>query len=315
MSIPAAHVTGSFVPIMVVPITLAGVLYWGRARTLSWDRRPVPLWRQLCFGAGLLTISIALFSPVGKIADELVIAHMAEHLLLGDVATLLMVLGLTRSLLQPVLAIRFFQRLEILAHPLVALPLWAINFYFWHVPAIYDSAYGTSAIHALEHTTFVFFGCLVWMPLFGPLPKPQWFGAGWKVAYVFAVRFASAILGNILMWSGTILYPIYASGEASWHISAQTDQSTAGALMMVEGTFLALGVLAWIFLDVARQGVEKQRLLDLAYDRGVELDERRAQRAVAAGHGDALEHRILAQAPGAQAIGPEAPEALLAEPW
>ena len=64
--------------------------------------------------------------------------------------------------------------------------------------------------------------------------------------------------------------------------------------MMVEGTFLALGVLAWVFLEVAREGIEKQRLLDLAHDRGVELDERRAQRAVAAGHGALLEERILA---------------------
>jgi cytochrome c oxidase assembly factor CtaG len=135
------------------------------------------------------------------------------------------------------------------------------------------------------------------MPLFGPLPKPQWFGAGWKVAYVFAVRFAGALLGNVLMWSGTVLYPVYASGERYWHISPQTDQSTAGALMMVEGTFLALGVLAWIFLEVAKQGIEKQRLLDLAHDRGVELDERRAQRAVAAGHGALLEERILAGEP------------------
>jgi putative membrane protein len=297
VSFPAAHVAGAFVPIEVVPITLAGVLYWGRARTLSWDGRPVPAWRQACFGGGLLTISIALFSPIGHISDELVIAHMVEHLLLGDIATLLMVLGLTRGLLQPVLAIRVFQRLEVLAHPLVALPLWALNFYLWHVPPIYDAAYGTAPLHALEHTTFVFFGCLVWMPLFGPLPKPQWFGAGWKVAYVFAVRFASAILGNVLMWSGTVLYPVYARGEAYWHLSPQTDQSTAGALMMVEGTFLALGVLAWIFLEVAKQGVEKQRLLDLAHDRGVELDERRAQRAVAAGHGALLEQRILGREP------------------
>jgi putative membrane protein len=303
VSLPAAHVAGAFVPIEVVPIALAGVLYWGRARTLSRDGRPVPLWRQLCFGAGLLTISIALFSPIGHISDELVIAHMGEHLLLGDVATLLLVLGLTRGLLQPVLAIRFFRPLELLAHPLVALPLWAINFYLWHLPPIYDAAYGTAPVHALEHAGFIFFGCLVWMPLFGPLPKPQWFGAGWKVAYVFAFRFASAILGNVLMWSGTILYPIYAPGERYWHISAQSDQSVAGAVMMVEGTFLALGVLAWIFLDVARQGIEKQRLLDLARDRGVELDERRAQRAVAAGHAARLEQRILRAGRAPERVG------------
>jgi cytochrome c oxidase assembly factor CtaG len=294
VTLPIAHVAGAFVPIEVIPITVAGVLYWHRVMALSWDGRRVPLWRQLCFGSGLLTISIALFSPIGHIADELVIAHMVEHLMLGDIASLLLVLGLTRSLLQPLLAIRAFNRLQILTHPAVAFPLWAINFYLWHVPAIYDAAYGAAPIHALEHTTFLFFGCLMWMPIFGPLPKPQWFGAGWKVAYVIAVRFAGAILGNVLMWSGTVLYPIYAPGERYWHISPIADQSTAGVIMMVEGTFLALGVLAWVFFEVAREGTEKQNLLDLARERGVELDERRAQRAVAAGHGALLEERLTA---------------------
>ena len=134
----------------------------------------------------------------------------------------------------------------------------------------------------------------MWMPVFGPLPKPEWFGAGWKVAYVIAVRFTGAILGNVLMWSGSVLYPIYAPGERYWGISPLADQSTAGALMMVEGTFLALGVLAWVFFEVAREGTEKQRLLELADERGIELDERRAQRAVAAGHGALLEQRLLA---------------------
>ncbi|MFI5028274.1 MAG: cytochrome c oxidase assembly protein [Solirubrobacterales bacterium] len=297
MRFSIAHVAGVFAPIEVFPITLAAVLYWHRVMVLSWDGRPVPRWRQVSFGAGLLTIAIALFSPVGHISDELVIAHMGEHLLLGDIATLLLVLGLTRSLLQPILAIRLFKRLEVLTHPALALPLWAANLFFWHIPAIYDAAYGTAPLHALEHTTFIFFGCLMWMPVFGPLPKPDWFGAGWKVAYVIAVRFTGAILGNILMWSGTVLYPVYASGERYWHISPHADQSTAGAMMMVEGTFLALGVLAWVFLDVARQGIERQRLLDLAEDHGVQLDPRRAQRAVAAGHSALLEERILARDP------------------
>jgi putative membrane protein len=295
VSPPFAHVAGVFAPIEVFPITIAAILYWHRAMVLSWDGRPVPLWRQICFGAGLATVAAALFSPIGHIAEELVIVHMAEHLLIGDIASLLLVLGLTKSLLQPVLAIRVFNRLQVLTHPAVALPLWALNFYLWHVPALYDAAYGTAPIHALEHTCFLFFGCLMWMPIFGPLPKPEWFTAGWKVGYVIAVRFAGAILGNVLMWSGTVLYPIYAPGERYWGISAVADQSTAGVIMMVEGTFLALGVLAWVFLEVAREGTEKQRLLDLAQERGVALDERRARRAVAAGHGALLERRIVAE--------------------
>ncbi len=287
----------------LVPLLLAAGLYAKRSATLAAKGRPVPLWRQVCFAAGLLTIFAAVASPIDYIAEELVIAHMVEHLLLGDVATLLLVLGLTGPLLQPILAIRVFDRLRILAHPLVAFPLWAANLFFWHIPALYDAAYGGAFLHAVEHTSFIFFGCLMWMPVFGPLPKPQWFTAAWKVVYVIAVRFAGAILGNVLMWSGTILYTRYAAGEQSWGLTPLQDQSTAGVIMMIEGTFLGLGLLAWVFFEAAREGTEKQRLLDLAHERGVELDDARAQRAVAAGHGDRLEQQLIAAGRDPEADG------------
>jgi cytochrome c oxidase assembly factor CtaG len=294
MSLPFAHVAGVFAPLELLPLLVAAALYAKRASTLAAKGRPVPVWRQICFASGLLTIAVALVSPIGHLAEELVIAHMVEHLLLGDIATLLLVLGLTGPLLQPILAISVFDRLRILAHPLVAFPLWAINFYFWHLPALYDAAYGGAPLHALEHMTFIFFGCMMWMPVFGPLPTPQWFTAAWKVGYVIAVRFVGAILGNVLMWSGTVLYTVYAPGERYWGLSPLADQSTAGVIMMVEGTFLGLGLLAWVFFEASREGIEKQRLLDLAFERGVELDDARAQRAVAAGHGDRLERQLIA---------------------
>jgi putative membrane protein len=293
MHLPLAHVEAAFAPLELLPLLVAAVLYAKRSLTLAAKGRPVPLWRQLCFASGLLLIAVALASPISHIAEELVIAHMAEHLMLGDLATLLLVLGLTGPLLQPILAIPVFDKLRILAHPLVAFPLWALNFYFWHIPALYDAAYGGAFLHLVEHGSFIFFGCLMWMPIFGPLPKPTWFNAAWKVGYVVAVRFAGAILGNVLMWSGTVLYPKYAAGEAFWNVSPLADQSTAGVVMMVEGTFLGLGLLAWVFFEVSREGIEKQRLLDLALERGVELDEGRAQRAVAAGQAERLERQLV----------------------
>jgi len=293
MHLSLAHVEAVFAPLELLPLLVAAVLYAKRSLTLAERGRPLPLWRQLCFAAGLLTITVATVSPVSHIAEELVIAHMVEHLMLGDVATLLLVLGLTGPLLQPILAIPIFDRLRILAHPLVAFPLWALNFYFWHIPALYDAAYGGAFLHLVEHSSFIFFGCLMWMPIFGPLPKPTWFTAAWKVGYVIAVRFAGAILGNVLMWSGTVLYPKYAAGEAYWNISPLADQSTAGVVMMIEGTFLGLGLLAWVFFEVSREGIEKQRLLDLALEQGVELDEARAQRAVAAGQAERLERQLV----------------------
>lgn len=171
-------------------------------------------------------------------------------------------------MLQPLLAIRGLGWLRKLANPLVALPLWAISLYTWHIPPLYQDAFGGAPVHVLEHGSFVIFGCLMWMPLVGPLPMPEWFGNLARLGYTVGVRFTSAILGNILMWSATILYPIYAAGEAEQGISPLSDQSTAGAIMMVDGTFVTLAVFAWLFFRAAREDNERQHLLELAHARG-----------------------------------------------
>jgi putative membrane protein len=297
---PLAHVAGAFSPLEALPPLIAAVLYAKRATTLADRGRPVPVWRQLCFAAGLLTVSVALFSPIGHLSDELVMAHMVEHLMLGDIGALLLVLGMTGPLLQPLLGLPVLKHLRVLVNPLVAFPLWAIDLFFWHVPALYDAAYGGAAIHALEHTLFIFCGCLMWMALLGPLPRPAWFTNGWKLGYAIAVRFTGVILGNVLMWSGTVFYDQYARGEAHWNVSPLTDQSTAGVIMMVEGTFVTLGIFAWLFFRTAQEGTERQRLIELAEAHGVPLDEARAARAVAAGEGERLEQRLLAGRPLAE---------------
>ncbi len=278
----------------LIPLTAAVIFYWHRAMNLSWAGRPVPVWRQVCFGFGLFLASFVLFSPWGYLAEELVIAHMIEHLIIGDIASLFIVLGLTRSIMQPILALPLIGRLQVLANPFIAFPLWAVNLFVWHIPVLYDAAYGGAVLHGLEHGLFLAFGCLMWMPVFGPLPTPKWFGAGWKIVYTVIVRFAAAILGNILMWTQFTLYNNYTEGQIKWGMTAVQDQSMAGVIMMVEGTFLILAVLAFTYFESAKKSMKKQELLDLAYVRGVKIDEDRVERAVKSGHADLLERRILA---------------------
>jgi len=185
------------------------------------------------------------------------------------------------------------------ARAIVDLPLWAIDLYVCHIPALYEVTLTSAPLHALEHGMFIFFGCLMWMPVLGPLPKPDWFNAGWKVIYVIAVRFVGTVLGNAFIWSGTVFYPAYEPGNAAHNISPLTDQGIAGAIMLGEGMIVTLAVLAWAFLKWAADTTERQRLLDLAEARGIELDEARAARAVAAGQGKHLEERLRAGEPGA----------------
>ncbi len=278
--------------IQIAPTALLGLLYARRAHRLSGSPTKIPGWRQTCFYAGLATILVALLSPIGTLSDELLYMHMVEHLLMGDVAALLIVLGLTGPLLAPILRIRLFDRLRVLTHPLIAFPLWAVDLYVWHLPVFYQAALRHQAVHALEHTMFIALGINMWMCLFGPLPKPRWFGNLAKLGYIVAVRLVGTVLGNIFLWSGTAFYPFYLRGDAAHHISPLADQNLAGGIMMVEESLLTLGLFCWLFLRAAGESEERQNLLDFAHDHGVELSDERAARAVAAGRGEDLRRRV-----------------------
>jgi putative membrane protein len=292
VQLPVAHVEGAFEPLQVAPVLAVAALYAIRARSLALAGRPVPAWRQVSFASGMLLILLALVSPLAALDYELVWAHMSQHLLLADLGALLIVLGLTGPLLQPLLATRGLGWLRALCHPAVALPLWLADLYLWHIPGLYQAATSSQEVHTIEHACFVGFGIAMWMALLGPLPKPDWFGNGARLIYVLVVRFGGAVLANVLVWAGSPLYPDYAPGEAAHGISPLADQGAAGVVMMVEQSLVTIGLFAWLFLRAAKQSDERQALLDLAAERGVPLDEARAARAVAAGQGERLRERI-----------------------
>lgn len=296
--------------LQLAPATVAGVLYAVRAHRLARSGRAVPGWRQACFYAGL-AVGVAALTALGGLADELFVAHMAEHLLLADVGALLIVLGLTGPVLAPVLRLPGLRHLAALAHPVVAFALWALNLVLWHQVALHEAAVRHEAVHALQHASFVGCGILMWLALLGPLPKPAWFGNAARLGYVVAVRLTGAVLGNVLVFGGRPFYDVYAAGERAHGLSAAADQNAAGAVMMVEGSLLTLGLLAWVFLRAAREGEERQELLELAERRGIALTEARAARAVAAGRGAELRRRLEA---GTHLIA-DGPEAGRREAW
>src|SRR3954468_4410066 len=137
-------------PLQLLPATIAGVLYALRVNALRRTPRAVPAARQWSYYGGLGVI-VATLTATGRLSDELFAAHMAEHLLIADLGALLLVLGLTGPVLAPVLRIRAFDRLRVLAHPAVAFPLWAIDLYLWHVPAVHEAAVRHAGVHAVQH--------------------------------------------------------------------------------------------------------------------------------------------------------------------
>jgi cytochrome c oxidase assembly factor CtaG len=289
---PTAVALVSIEPLQLFPALAFGLLYFVRARRLAANGKPVPAWRRACFYSGLALIALTLVSPLGALAGELFAAHMAEHLLIADIGALLLVLGLTGPLLQPLLRTSALGWLRDLAHPVPAFGLWAADLFFWHLAGPHEAAVNDDVVHAVQHMLFVGFGINMWMALLGPLPKPAWFGNFAKLIYIVAVRLTSTVLANVFVWSNDVFFDVYAPGERAHDISPHTDQVIAGSTMMVEGSILTLCLFCWLFLRSAREGQERQELLELAAAGGVELDERRAARAVSAGRGGELKRRI-----------------------
>ncbi len=267
-------------PLQIVPTLLAAAFYARRVLTLRDRGTPVPAWRIALFATGILTLLVAFVSPVHELGERMFSFHMLQHVLLGDLAPLALLGGLTGPILRP--ALRWLYRFRFLANPLVALPVWAVNLYVWHLPFLYDAALRHDAVHALEHLCFFTGGLIMWLPVVETLPAPEWFGTGAKLGYIAVVRIVETILGNIFFWSGTVFYAVYAHRSRLWGISALEDQGLAGGVMMIEGSIVTLVALAWLFLRLASEGELRQQLLE----RG--LDPRTVRRAVRYGRAEEL---------------------------
>jgi putative membrane protein len=267
----------------LAPIALGAFAYWRRSRTLAARGAPVPGWRRALFWTSVVLVVVALASPIHAYGEELFAFHMIQHVLLGDLAALCFVASLTGPVLRPVLALKPIASLRVLVHPLVALPLWALNLYLWHLPVAYEGAVDHDAVHALQHFSFFTAGALMWAPVVEVLPGPIWFGTGAKLGYIVVVRLLETVLGNVFIWSGTVFYDVYADGDVPWNVSALEDQGWAGTVMMLEGSLVTIGAIAWLFLRLAAEGELRQELLE----RG--LDPSAVRRAVRYGRADQLE--------------------------
>jgi putative membrane protein len=190
---------------------------------------------------GALSLGAAV-SPL----DSRFSTHMLQHLMLGDLGPLLVVAGLTGTLLRPRRPIRAA------THPLVALPLWAVVLVCWHLTPLYDAALRHESLHAFQHVTFFLAGTLLWAAILEPLPGPAWFTAAWKLPYAVAMWLVSLTLSQLFLWSGHSYYGSY----------TLADQRTGGGVMLIEGSFVMVGVVVWLLFRVFRESEERQRLLE-----------------------------------------------------
>ncbi len=232
-------------------------------------------WRATAFYAGLLTIFLALATPIDSFARKLFWVHMTQHVLLLGVAAPLIVLGapwnsiwrplplswrrrtaraVTRS---PRLApLRLLAR--VLTRPRPAWALFNVNLIFWHIPFAYDLTLRSAGAHALEHVLFVGSGILLWAQVLRSPPLRMRLSSIGRVYYVVLATAVGWLLSLVLAFAPAALYPAYAHlAHRPGGISELTDQHIAAGVMLGPGSlaatlFVFVGLYRWLGQDQER---------------------------------------------------------------
>jgi cytochrome c oxidase assembly factor CtaG len=231
--------------------------------TRAYWRRPLSratALRGLAFLAGLLTLIAALVSPLDVLADRyLFSAHMAQHLLLLLVAPPLLLLGLppplARALIRPPLLAAIERRL---GQPAVALVLFTGAMLVWHVPRFYEAALANERLHAAEHLTLLGTAVLFWWPVVQPGAASAALGHVGAILYLFVASAPGTLLGAVLTFASTPLYPTYTAADdplglhpltrGAWGLLPGVDQQLGGLLMWVPGGLVYLLGIGVVFL-------------------------------------------------------------------
>jgi putative membrane protein len=253
------------------PLVLLGVaaLAWGYAWAWRRARRPgAPhppgLGRAVLFAGGLLAVLAALISPLDSLGDQLMVFHMVQHMLLLDIAPILLTLGLTKGLLRPVTrrVHALERRAGPLAHPAFAVIAYAGLLWLWHIPFMYDQAQGNSGLHVLEHLCFAAAGSLYWWHLLSPIRSRMRLGGLGPIGYMVATKLLVGLLGVALAFAPDSIYPFYTHKPAYWGLSAHFDQSMAGLVMALEQSIVMGIALVYLFVRMLSESEREAERAD-----------------------------------------------------
>lgn len=253
-------------PGVLALLALAAGLYLRAVLVLARRGYRVPRTQQLWWWGGLALVAVGLVSPIDGLGEELLTAHMAQHLIITDLAAPLLLIGirspvyaflLPRPMLVSLARRRALRQLfRRLRQPLVAIPAWVVILYSWHFTFAFEGALGNEGLHLLQHQSFMAGALLVWWSVIEP-KRRRLPGDLWKAPYLLGARLPGMLLGmNFLIMRSPAYGDAYGDLSRDHGLSPLADQQIAGAMMMVVDLtvmLLALGFFFW------RSGQEHDR--------------------------------------------------------
>jgi cytochrome c oxidase assembly factor CtaG len=234
-----------------------------RARGVAVPRSQIALWH-----AGIALWAIGFFSPIHGLSEDLLSAHMGQHLLIADLAAPLLLVGvrnpvlafyLPRDVLVPLARSPLRRWFDVLKRPLVAVPVYVLVLFGWHFSVLFEAAVKYPFVHALQHMSFVAIGVLVWWSALEP-KRRRLRGELWKVPYMIGARMAGMLLGMSFVLIRVPIYTgVYGAGDRGHGFSALADQQTAGAMMVSVDIAIMVFALCFFFYRAAQDAEREER--------------------------------------------------------
>src|ERR671910_193178 len=255
-------------PGALVLVAGAEALYVRALRVLRRRGVAVPRGQVVLWHLGIALWAIGFFSPIHALSDELLSAHMAQHLLIADLAAPLLLAGARNPVLgfllpRPALVTlarsplrRWF---DLLKRPLVAVPVYVLVLYGWHFAVFFEAAVRHPFVHGLQHMSFVAIGVLVWWSALEP-KRRRLRGELWKVPYLIGARMAGMFLGMSFVLIRVPVYSgVYGAGDRGHGLDALADQQLAGAMMVVVDLLIMVFALCFFFYRASQDADAEDR--------------------------------------------------------
>ena len=201
------------------------------------------------FLLAMLTIFVSLQGPLHELSEYYSLtAHMVQHLLVTLIMPPLLLKGIPRWLIEPVLRVRGVSQVaRLLTHPFVAFGLFNAVFALWHVPSFYQSALGRPSVHGIEHMLFMSTAVLTWWPVYSPTSQLPPLSDPLQILFLFAQSLIPTVLGALIVFANFVMYPLYAAAPRVISLSPIDDQQVAGLIMWMGGGSFVLFVLTLRF--------------------------------------------------------------------
>jgi putative membrane protein len=166
-----------------------------------------PAYRGAFWCTGLGVLAVALLGPLAEAADRDFTAHVAQHLLLGMLAPLLLMLAAPLTLALRALPRRYARRLSrlgrswpvrFLSHPVTAGALGAGGLWLFYTTRLYPAVHDDPVAHLAAHAHFLLAGYLFTFAIAGVDPAPHRAGYGSRAVVLVGYLAAHGILAKYL---------------------------------------------------------------------------------------------------------------------